>query len=158
MSKILHPVNSVIELSICMKYFQNPTRLRWYGADINSVHVTFSTYYDLDLKEGCRKTSSLKWITVCVKYLNNQTMEIIAAHNSVCDLDLWLWPLSHGWKFKISKILNFRKQEFKTCCMPPHYQKFQAYWSNSFRYTETLSEKLLIIYLQKSASKSWFQE
>ena len=24
------------------------------------------------------------------------------------------------------KILNFRKSEFKTCCMPPNYQKFQV--------------------------------
>ena len=29
-----------------------------------------------------------------------------------------------SWKFKISKILNFRESEVQTWCMPPKYQKF----------------------------------
>ena len=40
-------------------------------------------------------------------------------------LTSWL-SCVHGWKFKISKILNFRKSEFKTYCMPPKYQKFNG--------------------------------
>ena len=28
----------------------------------------------------------------------------------------------HGWKFKISKILNFRKSEIKACCMHPNFK------------------------------------
>ena len=49
----------------------------------------------------------------------------------------------HGWKFKISENLNYRKSEFKTCCMPPKYQKKkQSKWSNTFILTETKSNKL----------------
>ena len=39
----------------------------------------------------------------------------------------------HGWKFKISKILNFWKSNLKTCSMPISIIKFKFKWSIVFR-------------------------
>ena len=44
--------------------------------------------------------------------------------------------LSQGWKFKIFKILNFRKFDLKTCSMPNKYHRFKFNRSIVFRLTE----------------------
>ena len=67
----------------------------------------------------------------------------------------------HGLKFKISKILNFRKSEFKICCMSPKSSKLNG--QIPFEETETKLEKLILpsefsILRPTSASKSWIQE
>ena len=51
----------------------------------------------------------------------------------------------HGWKFKISKILNFRNSNLKTCSMPDKYSQYQFKWSNALRQTDNKSEKLLSV-------------
>ena len=44
--------------------------------------------------------------------------------------ELYEPPLQHyhGWKFKISKILNFRNSNFKTCRMPTKMNDFKFKW------------------------------
>ena len=40
---------------------------------------------------------------------------------------------THGWKFKISKILNFRNSNFQTCRMPIKMNTFKFKWLIEFR-------------------------
>ena len=47
--------------------------------------------------------------------------------NKMAILEIWTeW--FHGWKFKISKILNFRNLNFKTCRMPIKMNNFKFKW------------------------------
>ena len=46
------------------------------------------------------------------------------------------------WKFKISKILNFRNFNLKACSMHTRYHNFKFKWSVVLRQTENKSEKL----------------
>ena len=49
----------------------------------------------------------------------------------------------HGRKLKISKILNFRNFNFKTCKMPTEIDTFKFKWLNVSRLPENESEKLV---------------
>ena len=56
----------------------------------------------------------------------------------------WITKQSiHGWKFKISKIPNFRNSIFKTCKMLTIMNIFKFKRLIEFRWSENKSEKLL---------------
>ena len=128
----------------------------------------FPTIQLNSFKVGHGKKNLYSQVSKAWDYVNLYELDVVQATNDCINISYEDEIRQiHGWKFKIFKILNLRKSEFKTCCMPPKYQKFQIQWSNTFRQTGTKSEKLLLpakfsilmlTFYGKSSSKSWMQE
>ena len=85
------------------------------------------------------------------KYTLEGLGHIVAAYDKRLSTDkntYWLFEYTHGWKFKITKILNFRNSNFKTCRMPTKMINFKFEWLIVLRSSENIREVIKICLIQ----------
>ena len=129
----------------------------------------------------CQRMWHLVWIyTVCLcpinrmlvlnesmYYFNNRPLSQVPPLNDVylcgpiCSSRTLALYLFHGWKFKISKILNFRNSNFWTCMMPTKMNNFMFKWLivlYNLKIIQRSYYNLPNSAFRKPASKSWIHD
>ena len=93
-----------------------------------SLSLSLSLFHSLSL--GTPRNRVNKCLNKDVRLMTRsfRVHAFLAKHFRYHATRLYIVNLFRGWKFKMSKILNFRNSDFKTCRMPTKIENLKLKW------------------------------